>query len=180
MSDDIGCSLRIGGKITEALASDLLRLISDEMMNYTGPSTLDELKTELPQWEGTANCGQCDDVEAFCETNHISYIRQSDAKYEYDGEIRAFINGEVTVTLSTQGGTPMVRNDEVKPYCDLLLALLKRGKKALPLFIAVKDESLHDLIASAIENPKNLHSLLKKKLDMLLPTIPELPPLEII
>jgi len=180
MSDDIGCSLRIGGKITEALASDLLRLISDEMMNYTGPSTLDELKTELPQWEGTANCGQCDDVEAFCETNHISYIRQSDAKYEYDGEIRSFINDEVIITKSTQEGNSTIETSTIKPYCDLLLALLEQGETALPLFLTVKEESFHNLVVAAIKNPKNLHKKLRKKLDLWLPTIPELPPLEII
>jgi len=179
MSEYIGCSLRIGGKITKAQANELLRLIKDEMCDYTGPSTLKEFKEEA-KWDGTANYGQCDDVEGFCETNHISYIRQSDAMYEYDGEIRSFINDEVTITKSTQDGNSTVRIDEIKPYCDLLLALLEQGETALPLFLAVKEESFHNFIVAAIKNPKNLHKKLKKKLDLLLPTIPVLPPLEII
>ena len=180
MSEPIGCSLRIGGKITKAQALDLLRLIKEEMSDYTGPSTFYELKTEGAKWDGTANFGQCDDVEGFCETNHISYIRQSDAKYEYDGEIRSFINDEVIITKSTQEGNSTIETSTIKPYCDLLLALLEQGETALPLFLTVKEESFHNLVVAAIKNPKNLHKKLRKKLDLWLPTIPELPPLEII
>jgi hypothetical protein len=186
MSDPIGMSITIGGELPASLIKEFLDAIKD-IGDLIGPSTEEELRAEISQnsysiksiqWQGITNFGYCEMVEAFCENHNLSYVHHTEAKYEYDADVRYWVPGmkAQTVVKSDQEGTIQIPAELIRPFTDLLLGLAKDGKKALPLFLHT---DLKKFVTKGLKNYPKMLTELTATLNNLLPVAPTLPPLTI-
>jgi hypothetical protein len=183
MSDPIGMSITIGGELPASLIQEFLDAIKD-IGDLIGPSTEEDLRAEISQkpnsiqWQGITNFGYCEMVEAFCENHNLSYVKHTEAKYEYDADVRYWVPGmkAQTVVKSDQEGTIQIPVELIRPFTDLLLGLAKDGKKALPLFLHT---DLKKFVTKGLKNYPKMLAELTATIDKLLPVAPTLPPLTI-
>jgi len=189
MSEPIGMSITVGGRLSAEVAKKLLAMVAEDLTEYTGPSTLGQLKAlsgkNAVTWTGVSNYGECDGVKALCETRGLSYIHHCDAKYEYNASIswwtpRMKLAQQVE---SNQEEDCMVNAVDIKPLVDFCLDLAVFGAEALPLHIH-RNKSLDRIIEKSLKKGNavaviSLLTLLRKEFDKLLPVPPSLSPLEI-
>lgn len=179
MSEPIGMSIEIGGALPANLIEEFLDSIKDVLGDIEyGPLTEDELLKEVGRpikWGGVSNYGMCDEIVAFCEKHNLSYVHHSDAKYEYDASVAYWTPGmKNPVSLkSDNDNNCLVDAATIRPLTDLLLAVAKDGKNALPLFVGVP--SLEDVIEIGLKSYPKMLSALKKKINNLLPVPSALP-----
>jgi hypothetical protein len=88
------------------------------------------------------------------------------------------MNGEVSLKSTQNEILGMVKVDDIRPICDLMLELIKQGPAALPMFL--NRPGLETIVEKGLKTPKKLYSILKKEIENRVPCIPELPPLKII
>lgn len=174
MSEFMGMSIQIGGTLPRKYYKEFLQALNDNLSE-----TSHEISKGVFQANGISNYGECDDLKSFCRDHNLSYIHNSDPKYEYDAEI-SYWTPELKKEkrfLTTANREETVLVDDVKSLIDLLLAYIKIGPKALTLFI--DNEKLKHIIVPALKKKKSdkaLIKMLEKKITQLFPTIPDLPP----
>lgn len=184
MSEPIGITIEVGGKLPQRYVEKLLSLAMDEIYEiYEGPTTLALLEKEVGEtitWQGMANYGLVEELCMFLYKHNMPYVHHMEAKYEYDSTVLYWFPGmkKAGSLNSTNEGQKLVRIDDLRPYCDLLLDLAEKGPEVLPTFIGNAD--LKDIIELGLKNPKQLYVELRQKFAEILPVIPEVPPFEII
>lgn len=185
MSEYIGMNIKIGGELPSDKIEDLLTAVKDDLSEITGPTTEQELRSQsgkITGWDATSDYGECDDLKAFCQKNKLGYIHRCDSTGEYDASVAYWIPGMKTETRmnSDQHGSEMIQNSAIKPYITLLLALARDGTKALPLFINIEgdeEDELKKIIEIGLKGTtKMMFNKLEKRLNELLPLVPDLPP----
>lgn len=174
MSESMGMSIQIGGTLPRKYYKDLLQAVEDELSEASH-----EMSKGIFRADGISNWGECDDLKSFCQKHKLAYIHNSDPKYEYDATIAYWTPGlkKEERFLTTANREEIVLVDDVKPLMELLLACIKIGPKALPLFI--NNPKLKHIINPALKkkkSDKDLIKMLEKEITGILPTIPDLPP----
>lgn len=124
MSDRFSGEITIGGKLPRAKAQTLCDAIRADCPcidwgdRRLDDVTVDEL-SDLLDDEGRlqlvddqASGGEFAAIENACEQLGLTFVRRSEAKYEYDAEIVFWTpkmgNGQPTCVLATQDGEPLV------------------------------------------------------------------------
>jgi hypothetical protein len=191
MSEYIGTTFEVGGPISVKDLKGFLEILKDEVSEITGPLTLAEFRSAVKKgsvlnralggvkWYGTSNYGLCDNLEEFCKEHTISFIRTCEGKYEYNGTTSYWLPGmkEIVEIESDQDVEPVVKINEIRPICDLLLALTRMGPKALMTFVGVKE--VKDLVEKGLRKPAKALALIEERIHELLPVVPTLPPVTI-
>ena len=188
MSEPIGMSIKIGGTLPESLVKELVEEINDDIYDSNIDTKTDLLKCGTRgesafKIYGMANYGECDDVKEFCRRNKLSYIHHCEASCEYNSSI-SFWTPDMKAesqAFSTQNADVMVDARNIRSLMDFVLAIIEMGEKALPLFLNEKyDGTVKDIAETALKNPKKLLSLLKKRVNKIIPVPPIMPPFKII
>lgn len=182
MSEYMGMTITIGGTLPASLIKEFLLEINDELSIESGPTTEQELRKETQRkkpikWDAQSNYGQCDDLKGFCKEHGLSYVHTSAASVEYDGTLQYWIPGmeEEGLFSASQNGNPMVYLDTVRPLVNLLLEYVMKGDDVLPLFVTNKNEGVIEVVEKGLKNSKDFLPALEKKLQSILPNVPELP-----
>jgi len=184
MSEYIGMSIEIGGDLPRNFIEEFLCIINNELSEITGPCSEADLKDEAGkgaiQLIGSSNYGMCDNLTAFCRQHNLSYIHHCDAKYDLSAYNYFWVPGmkKSQAVASNQDGQMLILESDIRPICDLMLAVIKNGNEALPLFIG--NDRLKCIVEKSLKNPKKLYELLVKEINHLLPVIPVLPPFRIV
>jgi hypothetical protein len=185
MSEPMGMHIDIGGELPASLIEEFLKTANDEIgERLDGPDTETELRTIISapntiRWSGISNYGMCNELTAFCREHNLSYVHHSEASGEYDAGIYYWVPGMKGqgYVQSDSSENIMVNAEQVRPLMDLLLALLKNGEKALPLFM--NNEHLGKIVQKGLKNYKKMLAELPKTINKMLPVAPILPPLTI-
>jgi hypothetical protein len=183
MGESIGMDIEIGGSLPARLIDSLLDQVQEEIHDISGGPTTKKKLLKWPgatvKWFGTSNYGECNELKCFLESYKIGYIHHCCASDEYNASITYWTPGKKYVdSIASQEGKSLVAVDAVKPICDLMLAIIKDGPKALPLFIG--NASVEKIVEEGLRNPKKLYNILKKEIDSFLPTIPDLPDFRVV
>lgn len=100
--------------------------------------TLDQVIDPATGWitfrDEQACCGVFEELEELCRRLDLPYDRNSDARYEYDGELARWRPGMESplVELATQAGHPLVPRDRVEACLSLFQdGRVEDGIKAL-------------------------------------------------
>lgn len=104
MSDHIPMTIRIGGELSLNTLAGLENLVP-------GDGNLDEAISKGEAFygeDGDAPWGYDEDLEKFCRKHKLTYLRTTEAKYEYNGEIAFWKPGmkEPIANPATQDGQP--------------------------------------------------------------------------
>ena len=185
MSEYTWMSIEIGGDLPENILGELLNTIESEMNNIEGEFEKDVLISDTLNrvWTGFSNYGECDNIKSFCGEHKLSYIHHSEAvPGSGDAVLCWWVPGirmkQETRIITNNDGSPVVSIHEMKPLINFLLAYCKDGEKILPLFI--KDKEINDIVEKGLKNPKKILPTLEVRFKMMMPDIPEIPPLRII
>ena len=169
MSDRIPAAIQIGGPVPHNIAAQLIEAITtaDISLDWGGesfePITLDDLIAHLDPAtkqlhlnDDNARGGIFDTLEIWLRENQVSYDRQTDARFEFDGMAVSYrpTIGEVT-HLATQTGEPTVLRFELQRVRDNLRAALVE------------------------QSPERVRTALKALENAMGPDVPQLEPLRI-
>ena len=86
MGESIPATISIGGKLPNRLVDEFEKLLDS---NSDGFSNTDPRNNPCGSFELTndqAYNGEFEDLEAFCRKNQLTYVRKSDAKYDFEAE----------------------------------------------------------------------------------------------
>lgn len=180
MADHMPGQIRIGGKIPQSLAPELCREIGNAYVSLEWgdpafcPNSAADLMAARREVDGVLLLELCDDqarfgefeeLEAFLQEHGIAYTRQSDPKYEHDGELLEYRPGSEPDLFTTNAvGQPVV------------------PASALSEVEAALTETLEQLAkgpgceGAAIEPAQRARQLLREQLP---PPVPPLEPFEI-
>lgn len=110
------------------------------------------------------------------ELTHISTV---DPKDDYEGytlyNIPPIHNGHVQSDMNRH---PTIRISEIRPYMDLLMDLVKNGVSCLPLYI--NEEPVKETVKEMMNDPDHAMDHLQSIIDLKIPNLPKLPPLNIL
>jgi hypothetical protein len=155
MSERFPGAIQIGGAVPERLAPDLARAITEAggVVGVEGaPATLQTREDLLAAadpvtgifrlYDHEANYGTFPDLEIWLRDQGIAYDRQSDARYEFDGESVSFRPDlGVLVHTATQDGCPTVPLDALIEVRALLrAALVERSPEKVRSALAALDK----------------------------------------
>lgn len=112
MADRIAAEISIGGPIPRSLVPELCDVIQAEGVGLEWgdrafhPKTQADLERALCDGylvlrDDEASNGQFDDLEDWCQEHGLAYDRQTEPKYEYDGELAQFRPGHEVVLVVT-------------------------------------------------------------------------------
>jgi len=197
MGESLGMTFEIGGSIKRGAIKGLLEALNDECSEIIGPTTEAEFltaaktgaKTNTITWHAMSNYGECDDLKGFCEAYNISYIHTCEPSIEYDGYVKYWLPGmkEEICHVADHGGDAVADPAQLRPVCDLLMAVAEVGPCALLEFSGI--DSVKDLVEKGLrinsgkgtgkERAMKVVALIRKRLDELLPVVPALPPMVI-
>jgi hypothetical protein len=178
MGEPTNMSIEIGGTLDASKFDDLIAALKSDVYEFWQEPELPHKEGTIT-WEGISNYGECDEVRAFCENHDLSYVHDSEAGSEWDASTYYWAPGmkEVLYIKGDRDNDPIVNVSIIKPYTDLLLATSRKGQAALPLFINSSNGDLKELVKKGLTMKFDKFLVqLQKKLDKLLPGIPDLPP----
>jgi len=180
MSDRIPAEIWIGGKIAASLVPDLCAAIADEGVSLewggprVDPTGADDLTAATKAnhqgvsllWfcDDEASCGEFDLLESFLQAHDVPFTRRTDGRYEYDPVKVEFRPGTEQVDLATD------RSGETVVPASPLIALEAELTKALQLARSGDAKRANTTVRAA----------LKKLRQVLPPSVPPLPPFEIV
>jgi len=137
MADRFAGQINIGGKIPAELKDNLAELIFAEV-TYLGTGCSEEIgavEAVYKQFDSAASMnlpvrfsddqaryGEFPDLEAFLRKHNIHFDRQSDARYEYDGETVIFRGDKEWTFNSTQNGELLVSYDKIREALEIVSA----------------------------------------------------------
>lgn len=195
MSESLSMVFEIGGTIKKSDIKKFLEALDDDCYEYTGPATESEFlltvktgaKGNTIEWNAMSNYGECDDLKDFCKEHNIAYLHTCEPSTEFDGYVKYWLPGmkEEICHTADHGGDAVADVATVRSVVDLLMAVARRGPKALMEFVGV--ESVKSLVEQCLKKAKPdqndwIHvalvlDLIEKRLNELLPVVPALPPL---
>lgn len=157
MADYFPGAIQIGGSVSRAVATQLANAITEARVSLDwggatfAPSTSDDLQAAvdaetkvLQLYDDQARYGAFWDLERWLEAHGVTFVRTSDARYEFDGEVVSFRPGVGLVThTATQDGSPTVMLDKLLPVRELLLsALAERSPEKVRAALAALDAAI--------------------------------------
>lgn len=124
MSEMMGVTFKVGGKIPDALVEQLLELTPE-----SGP-TAEDIRAGLGEaavFDGSENFGDLDELKEFCRANELSYIHHTEAKYEYSSDTEFWTPrmGDPRTVASNQSGALVLDMEEARKLVNKILRLAK-------------------------------------------------------
>ena len=150
-------AIQIGGAVPRRLAPDLAQAITEVGALAEAEAApaifataedlhaaVDPVSGVIRLYDHDASYGAFSSLEDWLREHGIAYDRQSDARYEYDGEAVFFRSGPGLRTFhATQDGAPTVCLDRLTPVRTLLRdALAERSPEKVRAALAELDEAL--------------------------------------
>lgn len=183
MSEPIGVSFKVGGVLPASLVDEFLECLSEDIDNSDGNlkrEDIEDLGSYLEVY-GNADYGLCNSTHDFCIKHGLTFIATAEASGEYNACITYFTPGmKDSETYDTDSnGNAVIRYNNIRPLMDLMLALVEREDKALPLFL--NNPATEDLVKECLEQPDKITNILREHIKKVVPNEApnEVPPLVI-
>jgi hypothetical protein len=96
MADRFPAQIEIGGKISPDCLQDLFALASDENCTFNFDESITPFETfvghirqhkTLTLTDDEACYGTIEEIEQFCRAHHLTFVRHSDGRYEWNAEL---------------------------------------------------------------------------------------------
>lgn len=133
MSEPTWTRIEIGGTLTSKQAKKLLEAIAEEFYEYTGATTVNEIKKKDGNcWEGRVNYGEPDEVIAFCEKHNLTYSHHCEAGPEWDATDTFWMPGMEgkDITQTSEAGH-VVPINTIRAPLQALFAYAEEGVQGL-------------------------------------------------
>jgi hypothetical protein len=179
MADLFYVIIKIGGDILKENLNSILETLGEISEEGNIFNEEQYLEDGVIHAQGNISYDDFEEITSKIYELELTHISSIDPKDDCEGytlyNIPPIHNGHVQSDINRH---PIIRISEIRPYMDLLMDLVKNGVSCLPLHI--NEEPVKETVKEMINDPDHAMDHLQSIIDLKIPNLPKLPPLNIL